>query len=237
MTSFFHTVNSGVIIKTNNSEFFIDVFHTGKEVGLSDTPSPVLDDLIKKRENQGQTKVILATHSHPDHFNESMFDVICHADKKYLCYCPGYKKSNISFTVCENSLSYFDTEDVRCYMTKSIHQGAQFKDVDNRAYILKCDNKIYIFLGDTELTEPIVKQLKMFGNAEAIFVNYYHLASPTLTAYIRSGDVKTVFLYHLPFEKDDMYHCRLCASQVMKGYPSEILQPEILRPMNRFKIE
>lgn len=218
-TCIFHSVNSGLYFKSETGGILVDGLHHGRSEGFSLMPSD-LTEMLPPIDG------LLFTHLHPDHFNrEVMLDLLCQ-NPALSVYGPYLSESNVKTNILSSGLTELSLPGAFVLARPTVHDGEKFKNDPHMSYLLSMGGEQFYIAGDADLS---VKDAEVFvpnvaNGIIAAFFNIYQISSKQYPEFIRILQPARIFLYHLPFKEDDVYHYISLAKQIVKSHPDvEIL--------------
>lgn len=225
-TEIFHSVNEGLYIENQGISILIDGIHDGISVGQSNMPQDLEEELETGTGIFRHIDCLLFTHLHIDHFSRKKVSVYMEKRDAAL-YGPGLKESNLLFDKIDDEVSFCQLHHISIWSIKTVHDGERFACVPHVIYVLEVDDEVFIIGGDGILTKEIADKIKrIVGNqVAAIFVNVFQLMEEEKNGFIRSLSPGKVFLYHMPFPKDDVNNMKYVKKAALRSYGEDL--PEI----------
>ncbi len=211
----FYTVNSGLYLLDTQTALLIDGVHRGEKVAFSSMPSIVVSVLNKKEKRYGEVKGLLFTHSHPDHFDEGLLTELTEIPPMY-----GPDFGNIYVQNVRPGVKRVCMDGAIILAIDTIHAGQAFSNVPHCSFLIEMDQKRIFVAGDADLGKNEAQRIRAFCSkgVDVAFMNPLQLLDPKGEWFLRELMPQQVFVYHLPFQKDDSLGCNLMAEQVEKKY-------------------
>lgn len=231
-TQIFHSVNSGLFFWDGRDGLLVDGIHQGGQGGFSAMPDILSTQLRRGSGLFAHLTGVLFTHLHSDHFDAGGLGTLLQARPQLPVYGPGLSGPVLMRPIrpglCSVRMggSYILAKD-------TLHDGGPYRDTPHQSYLLRMGGESLFIAGDAALRSADAADFSSFYGAPvtAGFFNLYQLASPEAQAFIRTLAPGRVFLYHLPFQKDDRYHYHQLAQQVLRTYPPTLPKVEPLGHM------
>lgn len=189
------TANAGLCVELGGETVWIDALHESKVPGFS-----TLDRALQERIFDGaiqKPELVLYTHLHPDHYSPMLTRKALERFEGARLILPG------------------ETECVSCgqlqvHFLRTVHEGAQFSQVEHFSLVLECGGKRIFISGDCALEEPSLKG----ADFDLAVLDFPWLTLRRGRDFLQSSKVcKKAVLYHLPFEGDDVNGYRSAAQK------------------------
>lgn len=218
----FHSVNSGWLIRNGPYTILVDAIH-GSIPGFSDLPPDFFDALLDEGEPAPRLCGALFTHKHPDHYDAAKLHLLMQARGPFsvIDECtPAYPGTALL------SLGTFNIT-----RFKSIHDGAEYRNVPHVSYLISSGNTALLFPGDADIssTDQFAKVLDTLRPNTKIyaFLNPYQLQSQAAWQIINAYGIEKIIVNHLPREEDDVYDFRSAVNYTLKKMPDrDIIVPK-----------
>ena len=142
------SANAGVAININGSKLMIDAFHQARMKNYS----PVTDeqfDIISNCSDFNNPEILLYTHMHADHFSRELTDRALKLWKDAVVIAPEKHWDNQITPVHSFEKHIVKGWNIECI--RLTHEGAEYKNVVNFAYMVEKDGIRILHAGDTEL--------------------------------------------------------------------------------------
>ena len=229
-TSIYHSVNSGLFFWSGNDGLLLDGLHQGGESGCSPMPDALTAQLRCGCGLFAHITGLLFTHLHGDHYDAAYVDSLRNIRPELPVYTP---------EVWNGTGAKMGENKVRLgaawvYAQRTLHDGAQFREVPHYSYLLQMGAETFLIAGDAQLTPEDAEKFQSFqtgGRITAGFFNPYQLLSPSCQAFLRLLSLERIFLIHLPFPRDDIFHYWALARQSIERFPPELPPVEQLKHM------
>lgn len=233
-TIFYHTVNEGLYMQNQNVSLLIDGIHDGISVGYSNMPPGLIYCMDNHLGIFSGLNGLLFTHLHPDHFSNMKVMNYLIQNPLTFVYGPDLIYNTKTPSAVTPEVEKLTFRHFQIYSIHTIHEGEQFKNVTHRIFLIKAGNESFVIGGDAVLSPREAGILSKLTNfpVTALFVNAYQLVSPDTHAFIRRLRPSRVFLYHRPFPKDDVNNMKGIVKNVLRYYPKDLPQPEVLALMD-----
>lgn len=228
----FHTVNSGLYVTKGNDHLLIDGIFDGSAVGFSPMPSVLRKQFLENEKFFPYLNHLLFTHTHKDHFDENaLLEFLPKA--RPVIFSPDPRFRNIERTPLSSGLGQIPMGNFQIFVLDTIHDGPQFVNLPHCSYFIQLAEESLFITGDAVLTEKDAACLLEHNlkKPNAVFLNLYQTAHPSVHDFLRRMEPQRVFLYHLPFPKDDVFQIHLSMRSALKKYPDDLPAIEVLSPM------
>lgn len=218
----YHSVNSSLYITDKHSHILIDGIHNGSAVGFSPMPATPVS-----------ARNLLFTHAHADHFDPQKVAQFISAHET-ITYCPDSPLCNIQGLPLRKNLDLLKMDDFLILSLHTIHDCDQFASIPHRSYLIQSGPETIFIAGDAAFQEADAIPLHplISDGISAAFVNLYQIAHRGSQDFLRKLNPKRIFLYHLPFPEDDIFHIHTSMHSALKKYPPDLPVPEILSHMS-----
>lgn len=228
----FHTVNSGLYIRLDNSVIFIDGLHTGRRFGLSDTPEEILTQLGSYSGIFRFDTLLLFTHCHDDHYDDEL-------TAQFMAHHPGTRlvlpeeSRGVEIERQEDGTYRFEHGPFTVHAFSSTHQGGQIMQTAHLCYLISAGEKSWLHCGDARLSEDLVMKIKKYAGdgLEAVFLNVYHLNTEKEQRLIRMLSPRRCLISHLPLPEEDVKGYCAMAREALRTV-SGVGQLEMLSAMS-----
>lgn len=230
----FHTVNAGLCVQTKNDAFLIDALHQGQELGFSPVPDEMYRQL-QSYDRRPQKKLhLIFTHLHSDHFDPKLVRAFLDKFPETTLYGPGLFQKGIHCTDTMEGVKCLDYGSISLTAFQTLHDGKMYAGVLHNSFLLQADTRQFLICGDARLDLSLAERVKPFclGAPVAAFANVYQLSSDAGKEFFSKIKPRHIFIYHLPFEQDDIYSYHKTARQLIirakrsGGWPLiDVLEP------------
>lgn len=230
----FHTVNAGLYLWNGKSGILVDALHDGTAHGFSATPEQYIHMMERRESFFSQYNDLLFTHGHPDHFDKGLTEKFLSLNPNSLIYGPGIQESNAEKISIEYNVDLITMKDYQIYSFLTVHDGKMFADYPHRSYLIQSEADRIWISGDAIFDQELAKKVRRICGAGEIcgaFVNVYQIENMKGIHFLETLKPQNIYLYHLPFEEDDIYHYHRMAKTVIKrrnhaGYGIKVLERE-----------
>ena len=233
-TYIFHSVNAGLFFWNGKSGLLADGIHNGKQKGFSNMPKELLKQMLNRTGIFAFTDQLLFTHLHSDHYSKAGVSHVMRQSFSSALYGPGLTVRNVAVEVAGPQLYRICGPFGNIYAKYTIHDGERFKKDPHQSYLVEQDDETFFIAGDAVLSreDAEIFSSRISGRITAGFFNLYQLYSAEGQEFVRSLPFERIFLYHLPFPKDDKFHYAKLARQISKNPPDGLPTAEILNHMS-----
>lgn len=228
----FHTVNAGIYLQEGDYGLLIDALHGG-EGGFSRTPNEIMKHISRHTDSLA-TKIDLAfTHLHGDHFNMERVSDFMDKYPSAEIYAPEMWKSCIYTYESSKRIRDADLGRFHLIAFPTVHDGKEYTRVPHQSLMLRTSDQQQFICGDAALDISLARDIQKNcpGTIKAVFVNLFQLASKDGQAFLKEIRPQHIFLYHLPFLKDDVYAYRKIAEGIIEKLPQELNYIQVLEAM------
>jgi len=209
-----YVANCGFLIKTTNKQLVIDALFKEGFNNYLVTPDTIATKIISSKEPFNNIHLLLITHNHEDHFNDSMVVKYLNYNpnniliapssvtKAIIAY-PGYKKN-------KNQLVEIDK--VNHAKNDTVVQGIRIKsfflqhdnrpEIENVGYLIDMDGIKILHTGDCTGVDTIqMKNLRLQNSGiDLAFLSYYGFwRGPKIRDFTKEAiNPKKIVLMHIP---------------------------------------
>lgn len=232
-TKIFYSINSGLFFQYGDTGLLADGLFTGDEFGWSVLP-PVLEGQLRTRTGLfAHCDGAVYTHDHSDHFHQAYFDVTQNYAPPMPYYKPDGHSPEIAVLPRGPGSETFQIGNIEVLSVKTIHDGKGGELFDHRSLLLRCGGECFFLPSDAALKPSMLPLFTDWwgGAVTAGFFNLFQLMSPEGQAFIRGMRPRRVFLYHLPFPKDDKFNYFNLSRRAASLYAQDLPALERLEPM------
>ena len=209
-----YIANCGFLIKTNENQLVIDaLFKEGFQNYLV-TPNKIASSIISSQEPFNNVHLMLITHNHEDHFNDSMV-------VKYLNYNPNnilIAPSSVTKVILEhpdykkNKNQIVKTDNINQDKIDTIIQGIRIKsfllqhddrpEIENVGYLIDINGIKILHTGDCTGSDTLqLKNLQLRNeNIDIAFLNFYGFWRDKKSRDFLMDNInpKKIVLMHIP---------------------------------------
>lgn len=228
----FHTVNSGLYITEGSNHLLADGIFDGSAVGFSPMPPALKHQFLERKSFFPYLDHLIFTHTHKDHFDEkTLLEFLSKA--RPALYSPDPRFRNVGSSLLAPGLELLSMGDFQIYALHTVHDSPQFINFPHCSYLVQLGEERLWISGDASLSPREAELLLRHcpGQVDAAFINLYQAAQPSSHDFFRRLKPRRVFLYHLPFPRDDIFQIHLSMRSALKRYPHDLPPIEILSPM------
>lgn len=229
----FHTVNAGLYLHAGETGLLIDGIHQGGSEGCSNMPQELESDMMRHRGIFDNLSALLFTHLHPDHYDKLGVMFVMSGENPPQLYAPGVVEPLIQERPLPLGGRAIQIGQAEIFALETIHDGRCFCHEPHWSFLIRMGGEMIFIAGDALLESDRPELRTYLGRAplEMAFLNYYQLASRGGRDFLQRYAPRRVFLYHLPFPKDDKYHYYSLCQTMLRHYPPNLPLPEILTHM------
>lgn len=206
--------NAGVIVQIRGITVMIDGLYRGskKEYPVSQIPPHLYKDLIDVRRNSlPKPDYILFSHNHKDHFSETMLEQYLESHTPRKVFLPNASRGTKRH-ICHPA------KNVEIQFLRTRHLGKIFQDVIHNCILLKIHGISLLFTSDVDFFSESLEELK-YEEISGIFVNPLFFHSEKGQKILKQWEHPfQIFVYHVPFLKDDRYYMQSMVRKDMEQY-------------------
>ncbi len=233
-TRIFHTVNAGLYIQSPGARLLIDGLHQGKAEGCS----PMLEALrAQAAEGTGfffDLDGLLFTHLHGDHFDAALTAYVLGLPCTPQLLGADFDPESGRFSLEAASVRALRFRDMQITLLPSVHEGAMFAALPHNSLLLNTPDARLFIAGDAVLDAGLCSQVLACSGGQpfqALFINPMQLLSDCGKAFLRAVPAAHIFVYHIPFPEDDVFHYGQTAKWTVKACSAEFPNLSILTHM------
>lgn len=227
----FHSVNCGLYFY-GSTGLLVDGIFEGNGRGVSPMPEEIWSLFLEA--GCGCLEGVIFTHLHEDHFSRFYLEQVQKRVPGLRVYGPGLTDGNISVQKESPGIKKFRMGDAWIWAVDTCHDGKDYGEVAHCSYFIQMDRYTVFVSGDAcgldELCPSAGQELP--DKVDMAFVNIYQALSQDTYRFLRQMKVEQVYLYHLPFQRDDSCNLWRIASQAMRKFPGDLPPLRILKHMN-----
>lgn len=220
----YHTVNEGLYLWNGETGLLIDALHRGRGSGFSDTSDVYIRRMEQKKSFFQKPNDLLFTHTHGDHYDETLTDCFLKLYPGRHLFAPGLDRNNIQPVVLEEGVARMQMESYEIYVFTTEHDGLRFADYPHCSYLIRWEDTWIWVSGDARLTPILAEKIARYTRGdkiEKVFVMVYQIAAKDGRDFLRKLSPKEIILYHLPYPEDDCYHFHKTAEQMCRKCEAE----------------
>lgn len=230
----YHTVNEGLYLWNGKSGLLIDALHRGKRLGFSDTPERYIWMMRHEKNFFTKPNDLLFTHLHEDHFDPELVDDFLERYPDRIVYAPGLDRNNVQPVVLEHGIARLQIEEYEIYAFSTEHDGQAYVDCPHCSYLIRCGDECIWISGDAKLDVSLAGKIQRYASCQNCisdaFVMIYQISSRSGRDFLKALAPERIWLYHLPYETDDIYHYHAAAKQKCRQCEQEGLAVRIALP-------
>lgn len=231
----FHFTNAGLLFDCSK-KILIDGIYGGdnviQEAGMSNMTEDSVRDLMENRGVFSNIDLILFTHQHIDHYNQTLVEQYLRKNEKVGFFSPGNKRNNITVNQIEKGMFALDIDEIEIYaiVTKHQHTGDDKEKIEHCSYLLNFEEKCFFVAGDGVINSGVCQMVRKYsGNRKLFcFFNVMHIAEKTGIQIIQNLNPEKIFIYHLPAKSDDIFNYYAIIKQAKKNYLKIGIEMEII---------
>lgn len=232
-TCIFHSVNSGLFFWSVGTGLLVDGIHDGCEQGFSPMPDFLRRQLDARTGLFAHTSGLLFTHLHRDHFQRGGLLHLMKAPTHPAVYGPGLAENRARIQPVSSGACRIQMGSAEILAKNTLHDGTVFRKDPHQSFLITMGQERFLVAGDAALTPRDAEEFLQAdsGPTDAAFVNLNQIASEDGQDFLRTLKPARIFLIHLPFREDDVYHNRSLARQTARRLPQDLPPVEILPHM------
>ena len=188
-----YIANEGILISIDENNILIDAIFDDYYKQFSAPSEKTINNLNSKKTPFENIDLLLITHAHLDHFNASMIGdfVIAHDETRIICTNQALDSLVLNKEVFNqieprvkgvNSSKEWQTHSTKNIQVKTTfvrHGGEQNYNVDNHVYLIECEGKTLLHIGDAEMDINHFNHLDLENsNIDVALVPFWFLAFP-----------------------------------------------------------
>ncbi len=217
--------NAGLLIQDKKYRFLIDAFHHDEGQPFSIVSKEKLNQMINGSEEYKDVDYILYTHCHSDHFSSKYTKAYLEQNQINTLFIPnGWETNDHDFesyllekgihevNFCGDLgelIPYMVKEELKIQAFKSLHLGEAYQEDPHYCVILSLGDFNILITGDANYDPETFKSALNGIRIHTIVVNplfYNHKLGRQIIYDLIKPD--EIIIYHIPFEKDDVYKLR-----------------------------
>lgn len=244
------TANAGILLQTEKASFLVDALHAEGDYPFSRVPEELLQFMNTGDNAFRNVDYLIFTHSHPDHYSPDVVLSYLQHNRVKRIILPEeeapedcIRERELLKWIDENKIpawrlhqtrgtlhSYMLAEDVYLTAMCMPHISERFASLNCICLLISAGCRRILFTSDCDYQNE--EPFKPFGKAEldAVFVNplFFHEEAGRK---ILSSTVSTqhVFVYHVPFEHEDVLSMRALVRQDTRKYAADFSDVQILQ--------
>ncbi len=222
--------NAGVMLQCSDKKVLIDGLCSSKLPIYKNTSDEMKELIFAGTDPFEKIDALLFTHNHGDHFDAESTAGLLKANNDIFLLAPQkvimdimqrlpYDKGNRLIEL-DDSLGRTEDININGIKIKSVsmlHDGKEYEDVGNLAYLIEMGGKRVLHVGDAKPTEKNYSRLDFADqNIDLLIVPFPYIGLPSarqvIEKYIKPRKVAAV---HLPYRELDSF-CWIAAT--MKSY-------------------
>jgi len=231
--------NAGLVLKQDGISIGVDCLSKDVNELYHDTSFNIEQELMREIEN-GSLHALIFTHEHSDHFDAEMV-------KKACLQNPALKvfggKSVIHLLQQESTaeeqlieimdLNKIEIGAMQIQFLQTIHEGAEYADVENFTLLINKEGKHFVVTGDAAPTNELFERISAWSREiDCLFAPFPYVGlNSTRRLLCKHLNIKKIFAYHLPRPEKDVQgwiaNTKRVCKQAKDGLPMPIF-PEKL---------
>lgn len=237
-TAILHTVNCGLYLCHKETAILIDGLHSGGFDGWSYMPREIVDQAKTHSGIFQHLSGLLFTHMHADHFDADMLECALYTALQPAVYGPGLEQTNVTVKAGVDGTECFSIGSWDITALPTMHDGdpasEQTGPLDHRAFLLANPEEVFFVAGDARLTDVLTDEIQQHLShpPDAVFLNFLQITVPANLDFIRKISPKRIFLYHLPFQDQDLFCYHKMTDRNIRRLPQDISPVEKLPSMS-----
>lgn len=227
----FHTVNAALYLWNGKSGLLIDALHRGREYGFSDTPERYVRMLERGEGFFSQAGDILLTHTHPDHYDAELVEEFLRRHPDSAIYAPGLDRSSLKPVILETGVFLLRIRKYEIFAFSTVHDGAGFEHCPHCSYLIRWNGQSLWVSGDALLEPALAEKVRRRNGGkgpDAAFAMVYQVGRTQGERFLRALEPGKLWLYHLPYQEDDVYGYRRMAEDIVARCTRRGLEVRIL---------
>lgn len=230
------TVNCGLRIEEGNNAVLIDAIHAGTASCMNEMPEELLEDMQAGTGIFADTKALIFTHMHEDHFDSRIMEKYLSLPhgKRVLIYAPDYNKNTLPLTKLDKYTGVADIGPFRVWFITTLHENKSFQNCTHRSIIVKTESCSIFIAGDAGMQENETQRIINCAGThfDAVFMNPFQISQENGRRFLECIHAENIFVYHIPDKEIDENYYGMMARTAIRHWPSDKLKPVILSKMN-----
>jgi len=224
--------NAGLLLEYQGIAILLDGIFGRDGHKFSNLDSETWTQMLQGRALFSKIDYLLFTHAHPDHFSpdmtlqflkihkiKGMFKPVIDMESALDNYLNENRVPCISLTPQINR-TIFRIEphiSIRTFSTK--HLDKKYHDIQHFCYLISFDEVNVLFTADVDYMSESFSYINGVP-LHAVFVNplFFHVLNDPKHFKARL-DTNTIIVYHVPYEKDDIFRIRAMLTRDIKSWP------------------
>ena len=200
------SANAGVCIQANGYKIWVDALHDRPVTGFSSVDQDLWKKLYQS-EAFSNPDYICYTHDHPDHYSKSLTDQALSLWSETKLLMP---KADMPPEMVDNGA-------VQLSFQKLPHEGVQYKSVPHYGILLRIAEKNILIPGDCAIGAQELAAWIGERQIDLVLLDFPWLTLKNGRAFVESAiRPRAVGVYHLPFEKDDVFGYRKAVKKTLE---------------------
>lgn len=225
------SANAGAAVRLGGVRIWVDALHTEPVSGFSSV-SPELFSAVMEHPDFAEPNLIFYTHCHPDHFSQELTQQALERWPFAEAVLPERRFS--SQILLSRPRQQLSLAGLSARFIRLPHEGEQYADVAHYGCLLEYDGFRVLIPGDCAVASPVLREfLEEVGPVDLALVDFPWITLSKgrrfLQQFIRP---KHLAVFHLPFEKDDIYGYRRAVHKTVEQLPAGDLRV-FLKPLQR----
>lgn len=217
-TQIFHSVNASLFFSDKQVNLLVDGIHGGAECGMSLMSGNTVKQMIQTEGIFSNLHLILFTHLHPDHYDQEQVERFIERSTNTNFFAPGLECGIFDYDDCKEHYYSINYRGIEISVIPTTHEGKAYRDEINCAYLLDFGRERF-FIGGDALLGAREYRLLLKHDVKPIdiaFVNPCQVLCQQTRRVLEELNPNKVYIYHLPYEKDDVYQYRQLAMQAVR---------------------
>lgn len=201
---FQYVCNAGGVLKYEDIMIGIDCFCKDTDKLYQDTPLQMRKEL--------KPDVLIFTHEHEDHFCveyvkeawEKNQNLQIYGTKKVIEILCEWNMSSINLHEIGDGAT-FDVGTINIKCLQSVHEGAQYENVQNLTLLIKKEDKHLVIIGDAAPTRQLFQRIGQWSkNIDWLFAPFPYVGLHSTRKLMKEAlDVSHIFVLHQPRQEAD----------------------------------
>lgn len=236
---FQYVCNAGIVLASEDISIGIDCFCKDTDKLYQDTPSEVRKELLEEIEN-GKLQSLIFTHEHEDHFCaeyvkeawEKNQNLQIYSTKKVIEILREWNMPAINlYEIGDGDTFDVGTINVKCI--QSVHEGAQYENVQNMTLLIKIEDKHLVLTGDAAPTQQLFERIRQWSkDIDWLFAPFPYVGLHSTRKLMKEAlDIKHIFVLHQPRKEADVQNwvgkAKRVSENAKDGLPQAIFPEQL----------
>lgn len=229
-----YIANAGVLIEFGGTKILIDGIHSKKAGCFSTVPESILNKIINGEGQFNKIDYLLFTHNHNDHLDLQLVTKYISVNNNATLIMPKHKENERKhenfeqIKMIENKLlldspigemKEIKLSNIKIKYFKTIHEGDEYKYINNYSYIIYIGSKTFLHLGDAKPDYEFFADILLNEKIDYALLNFPYSILPSSRRIVKEIVCpKKLIVFHLPFESDDELGYRKRTIKIIKRY-------------------